>query len=310
MTEFAEWFENIFFARHETFCPRYSWLKKGFDAASVDSNIFDRPDAIEYLGVGKNMVRAIRFWCMAFKIIKPIIVKTPLQIGGEMKVTDFGKQLFDDDIGWDPFTEDIATLWLLHWQLYMPPVIASAWSLAINTTLPEEFTAKDLTLAILDRIKQQSKFKSYSSSSIEKDASCFIRMYGLSKQKNAEEIESPFTQLNILLPGNKKHNVLFNTDEKSFLPDKIFLATCINFATHTQPNLKTLSLHKIVYDFNSPGVVFKMSETEIGRRLEASVKGIDGVSFIESYGNRQLQFEKNPADLYKLVLENYYTSNS
>ena len=239
MTELSEWFENIFFARHETFCPRYGWLKKGFDAVLNDSKIFDQPDAIEHLGVGKNMVRAIRFWCMAFKVIEPIIKKTPLQIGGEMKVTDFGKQLFGDEMGWDPFAEDIATLWLLHWQLYMPPVIASAWPLAINTTLLGEFTAKDLTITILDRIDQDSNFKRYSPSSIEKDASCFIRMYGLSKQKNTEEIECPFTQLNILLPGNKKQDVLFNIDEKLSLPDKIFLAACLNYAAYTQPQVQS-----------------------------------------------------------------------
>lgn len=305
----TEWFENIFLARHETFCPRYGWLKKGFDAVSGDPKIFDQPDAIETLGVGKNMIRAIRYWGMAFKIIKPIVEKRPLQISGEMQVTDFARQLFDDDNGWDPFAEDIATLWLLHWQLFMPPVIATAWPLAINTTLSGEFTAKDLTLTILDRIEQNLKFKRYSTSSIEKDASCFIRMYGHSKQKNAEEIECPFTQLDILLPGNKKQNVLFNIDEKLSLPDEIFLAACLNYAALTQPGLMSLSLNKIVYDFNSPGIVFRLSETEVGRRLEKSVKEIAGVSFVESYGNRQLQFEKNPGELYFSVLENYYTSN-
>lgn len=52
--------ENRFFARHETFCPRYGWLKKGYDRVSGyngcqgDDRIFDSPDAIERLGVGKN----------------------------------------------------------------------------------------------------------------------------------------------------------------------------------------------------------------------------------------------------------------
>lgn len=51
---------NGFFARHETFCPRYGWLKKGFDRINgyngfeKESSIFDADDAIEKLGVGKN----------------------------------------------------------------------------------------------------------------------------------------------------------------------------------------------------------------------------------------------------------------
>ena len=49
------------FARHETFHPRFGWLKKGFDKADRDSGIFLREDAPVLLGVGKNMVRSIRY---------------------------------------------------------------------------------------------------------------------------------------------------------------------------------------------------------------------------------------------------------
>lgn len=52
--------KSIVFARHETFHPRFGWLKKGFDRAAIDSEVFLRPDAPVRLGVGKNMVRAIR----------------------------------------------------------------------------------------------------------------------------------------------------------------------------------------------------------------------------------------------------------
>jgi hypothetical protein len=43
------------FARHETFHPRFGWLKKGFDAAVRDQHIFTREEAPVILGVGKNM---------------------------------------------------------------------------------------------------------------------------------------------------------------------------------------------------------------------------------------------------------------
>jgi len=48
------------FARHETFHPWFGWLKKGFDAATQDPEVFLREDAPVRLGVGKNMVNAIR----------------------------------------------------------------------------------------------------------------------------------------------------------------------------------------------------------------------------------------------------------
>src|SRR5687767_11509372 len=58
------------FARHETFHPRHGWLKKGFDAALVDHRIFVQDDAAHVLGVGKNMARAIKYWCHAFKVLE------------------------------------------------------------------------------------------------------------------------------------------------------------------------------------------------------------------------------------------------
>ena len=62
------------FARHETFHPRFGWLKKGFDKADEDDRVFSRDSAAVVLGVGKNMVKAIRYWCIAFKVVDEILL--------------------------------------------------------------------------------------------------------------------------------------------------------------------------------------------------------------------------------------------
>ncbi len=56
------------FARHETFHLRYGWIHKGFTEAARNPNIFLEADVTVTLGVGKNMVSAIRFWSSAFKV--------------------------------------------------------------------------------------------------------------------------------------------------------------------------------------------------------------------------------------------------
>ena len=58
------------FARHETFHPRFGWLKKGFDKAIESNTIFSEESASTALGVGKNMVKAIRYWSLAYKILQ------------------------------------------------------------------------------------------------------------------------------------------------------------------------------------------------------------------------------------------------
>lgn len=100
---------TLYFARHETFYPRFGWLKKGFEAVKGSPQIFLAEDAHIQLGVGKNMAKAIRYWCGAFKLIQPD--STP---------SDLGISLLGDD-GYDPFLEDPATLWWLHWHLLKTP---------------------------------------------------------------------------------------------------------------------------------------------------------------------------------------------
>ena len=56
------------------------------------------------LGVGKNMVRAIRFWVQVAGIAQAT--------GNGLEVTALGQSLLSRD-GYDPFLEDIRTLWLV-----------------------------------------------------------------------------------------------------------------------------------------------------------------------------------------------------
>src|SRR5215216_2855503 len=88
------------FSGHETFPFRYPWLKKGFDAVREDGDAFLRDDAITTLGVGKNMVRSIRHWCLAAGVLEE-----NRESGPAMRQTALGKLLLADD-GLDPYLED------------------------------------------------------------------------------------------------------------------------------------------------------------------------------------------------------------
>jgi len=303
-----------FFARHETFCPRYGWLKKGFDQVAgynghePDGEIFNRNEAIEKLGVGKNMVRSIRFWCLAFKIIEPENTSKTSRLSGPMKPTRFGKLLLSDN-GWDPYLEDPASLWLLHWKLFTEPNIATAWSLIVNTAMNGSFSMQDLERVLIEQKEKNANFKRYSNSSIKKDASCFIRMYSPPGTRISEEIECPFTHLGLLLNGDRPKSYRFNFNEKTTLPDKIFLAACFEYSSQYSNQTNSISLSRLSYGFNSPGMAFKISESDIGNRLDRSIPSMKGVEFTESYGNRQLQFEQDPKSLYWYSLNHYYERN-
>ncbi|MFP4585095.1 MAG: DUF4007 family protein [Desulfococcaceae bacterium] len=375
-----------FFARHETFAPRYGWLKKGFDGVAgalpdqldewaesprrptggdspnpshpqtdipssdtsqppPDPGVFDRPDAIEILGVGKNMVRSIRFWCMAFHLIEPEKNPDSPRVSGPMRTTALGRALLAEG-GWDPYLEDPASLWLLHWKLFAPPIVAPAWSIAVNGAAASGFSAKDLARRFIDYARDVPEFGRLSASSFEKDASCFVRMYAppAAGKRGGDEIECPFTQLGFLVPAESKGHFRFHVGEKPNLPDLVFLAACLDFAGRRggvngaetsgrskgsaesasadrsgadggmngggdggpRGGSKTLSLGAIAYEWNGPGRVFQLSETDIGHRLERAAAGRADLIFTESYGHRQLQFFEDPADIRDRLLAEYY----
>src|SRR5258708_1828622 len=87
------------FSGHETFPCRYAWLPKAFAEIRSDPKaLADDQAAMIALGVGKNMVRAIRFWLHAAGIAAP-------GAGGSFTPTQLGKRLLSSR-GEDPFLED------------------------------------------------------------------------------------------------------------------------------------------------------------------------------------------------------------
>src|SRR5437867_12334716 len=56
---------------HETFPFRYTWLPKAVRGLTTNPRLFSNEDeAMVALGVGKNMVRSIRFWAQATGVSK------------------------------------------------------------------------------------------------------------------------------------------------------------------------------------------------------------------------------------------------
>lgn len=288
-------------SRHETFTPRYGWLKKGYDRCCSNPHVFNDDNAIEQLGVGKNMVRSMRFWCLLFRL---------LEDAGEpgcLKPTGFGKLLLDTDIGWDPYLEDPASLWLLHWQIFLPPYAAVSWLIAFGDIGLSTFDLRELSSAIISKAKESDSIRNIAESSYEKDASCILRMY-CPDENDKNEIRSPFSDLSLIIPAKdvEGHRYRFAANNKRNLPDLIFLAAVFSYAAQWYSEQRSLSLQQISYGMNSPGVAFKLSETECGSRIERVFRSLPGVGFVDNNGLRQLQYSRPAENLYKECLDNYY----
>ncbi len=303
--------------RHETFVPRYGWLTKGYAKCVENPRIFSDKNAIEQLGVGKNMVRSIRFWCLLMKLLKEPDKKAGIK--GQLLPTKLGICLIgkptsenntvDFSTGWDPFLEDIASLWLLHWQIFSPPFSAVSWPLAFNFCSLQTFSPHDLRDSIINKANDDSRLATISPNSYEKDASCIIRMYAQSTKRD-HEIRCPFNMLGLLESATINGHFRFAIGRRTTLPPLIFLAACFSYADSLGSTAQTISLNDLAYGWDSPGVVFKIPETECGRLLERAIKNFQGVSFIESAGRRQLHFKDKPLELYWACLKKYYKENA
>lgn len=285
---------NLTFARHETFHPRWGWLKKGFEMASHDNNIFNGEEAPVKLGVGKNMVRALRYWCYAFKIIDQN--STP---------SGFGYQLLSDG-GWDTYLENPASLWLLHWNLLKPTCNAGAWYYTFNIFNQSEFKKDDLLKNLKDYLQKENK--TVAESSLSKDINCILRMYVESDDTNfiEDSINCPFTELGLIYQPKNSNYYRFRFGSKRNLPSAIIVATCLEYASWVNKNQSTISISRLLYDVGSPGAVFKLTEEAIYSAIETISRHESSLFLADTAGLVQLSYEKKPLDLANQILKHYY----
>jgi len=292
------------FARHETFHPRFGWLKKGFDKSKEDNYVFAKESAPVVLGVGKNMVKAIRYWSIAFKVIDEI------RVDGKYihNPTEFAEKLFGEE-GWDPFLENPSSLWLLHWNLFRPPCHAPAWFFTFNELNKIDFSSHDLLFSIREYRDRQFPSKKVLDSSLNKDVNCLIRMYvERTSQKNLKEdsLDCPFTELGIINTFSDFKRFTFNFGSKPNLPPEIIVTACLEFASSFQDDARTISISRLLYDAGSPGQVFKLTESSLYDAIETiSLKAKD-IHLADTAGIIQFAYDNNPLKISERILNSYY----
>lgn len=272
------------FSGHETFPFRYPWLKKGFDAVLADAGVFVRDDAITTLGVGKNMVRAIRHWCLAAGVLEE-------SEQSRLRPSPFGRALLADN-GLDPYLEDPATLWLLHWQIATNRYRCTTWFWTFSHFHEPEFTREALTSALL-RWTQTLPGKQVAESSLKRDVEVFLRTYAPSRQSRGDmaedSLDCPLVDLGLLVQPGGGQAFRFNRGRQQTLPDGVLLYASLAFWEATAPQAGTLAIADLARQPASPGRVFKIDESSLVERLEGVERLTDGaISFGETAGLRQL----------------------
>ena len=286
------------FSGHETFPFRYMWLKKAVDAIAQNPSIFSQDQAMVELGVGKNMVTSIRHWAFLTSLIE--------DTKDGIKVSEFGQKLLFDD-GWDPYLEDIATLWLLHWKISSNPSKATTWYFAFNKLTQIEFTKEQLIHEIVS-FTEALNLK-VNPSVITRDVDCFIRTYVQSRNAKLglleDSLDCPLSELGLIQDIGQRGLYVFSRGQQRELPNEIFIYALLEYWKTLEQATNVLSFDDIAYGAGSPGLVFKLDEDSISYRLDTIEKITNGaLTYDETSNLRQVYRHQNISS--EEYLKKYY----
>src|SRR5260370_13066749 len=179
----------------ESFPCRYTWLPKAVRGLTANPKLFsDEDQAMVDLGLGKNMVRAVRFWAQAAGMAVPVS-----RSAGYVP-TDLGSALLGE-LGSDPFLEDIRTLWLIHWNLatnVQSPLLA--WDYLLNRWQePDLIPSAALKALQKEAAKQDERL---SRATLEQHLDTFLHTYIPTRGRKGEVLEdnldSPLVELELI----------------------------------------------------------------------------------------------------------------
>jgi len=279
------------FSGHDSFQCRQLWLKKGFDFV-LSNGSFNDEDAVVKLGVGKNMVSAIRYWMKAFNIID-----------NKDNPTEFGIKLFDDT-GYDPFLEDDASLWLLHYHL-IKTGIASTYNIIFNDFRKEKiFFNKDTYINYIKRRRETEPSLVFNENTLADDFGVFIKMYQSNNEsKDVDDsfsgILSEIDLLNTIGKG-KEEKYQIENNERDKLPDAVLLFSILDNPEYGN----SISLNSLENDVNSPASIFCLNRTGLTNKIAEIVSDNRNITFTDHAGIKELQFKKKQ-NAYS-ILDAYY----
>ena len=287
--------EKLIFQGHNTFLCRLSWLKKGYDFIAGGHG-FNDADAVVRLGVGKNMVDAIRYWLRAFGLTN------------EADELQGAAHELLGPAGCDPYLEDDATLWYLHYLL-VKTGRASLYCLAFNEFRKQSFSFNRAQLTqFVQRRNAELGHPPLNANTLDADLTIFIRGYApTGKERERFDVEEETTGLLQelgLLTVTKRDEVRYHLDnlERPELPWQVVLRVILAHESYGD----TISFSDLEVAPDSPGLVFALNEQGLFAKITAMMAAFPAaVVYSSTAGNRVLTLKRELIDIEE-VMQQYY----
>ena len=234
--------------------------------------------AMVRLGIGKSMIPAMRHWAHAANLV--------VTRAGREQTTEVARALATVD----PFFEEAASLWLIHWNISTQKQI-SVHSWFFNHHFQGRFVRQDLVTSFIRFASTQNLRVSENMAG--RDVDCFLKNYATPSGQD----DIPFSmlilrELGLMRAIGKKAATTYavDTGARESLPAAIFAFALVEFWHDHFRHQKTMAFDQLLTATGSPGLVFRLTEGALADRLESASTPLGNrLRWTDTLGLRQLQ---------------------
>jgi len=255
------------FRAHDTFFIRKGWLSKGMKYVHLKPDVFvdKNENPMDVLGIGSNMVKALRYW------LQTVGLTTEPNYGKRTQsFTEFGQAVYEHD----RYIEEAGTLYLLQYKLASNKEDATAWYYFFNEFTMSEFTKEDFVAGLQNYVLMNADGPAVAIRSLNDDFTCIINTYlprhksGSTRTSPENNIDSPFGDLGLVdVLSKARKTYKKNIPSIDTLPPWVVLAVILDRAN----GRKEIGLNELLTAPCNIGKVFNLdaiSMLEILRAVE------------------------------------------
>ena len=269
------------FKKNESFYIRDGWFEKAINTIEENPkiNIFAKTNGTLYLGIGTNMVKGLRYWLQASKIIDSTSKNTSL--------SSFGKLLYQ----YDKYLESSFSWFLIHFFLCTDEIQVPVFYGAFNSDL-KTFTKNDMINCLTEiySIDGYTAKKEY----IDDDVGVFLKSY-----LAEDTIENPEDNYCCPLANLKLLNKNKDKYTKTRPSYSLLSYLIVYFALASRYHFEPFNIEDSIFDLKSPCLLFNLDKNSYLQYLdEAKRNGL--ITINKTAGLNTVYFDKklNLKDLF------------
>ena len=240
---------------HESFSIREGWLAKGIKNVKEYGNVFALQNATDILGIGTNMVKSLKYWMTATKLIE--------EKNREIMLSDFGSIINE----YDPYLEDIFSWWLIHINMITNIDDAYIYNLFFNKCNIKTFTKRELYEKLYALLINEKL--TFNENILQDEVNMIIKTYTIDEKIDNPENNfiCPLSELNLLKKVDRD-TYEKNRPEIRNLPFwVVYYIICLLL-----DDRDNISIDELLKEENSPAKLLNMDKNLINEYLDEMKK--------------------------------------